>query len=255
MLCLRNGHDGCAADQLLALARGPDCRVFSHNGYILNTFRFRTKEMEKHLKTQNSGVVVMGDELSGNMDYYGIIQKIFEIRYLGNNSVILFKCDWFEVPPLGRDESRGYKKDEYGFVSVDVTRTHYQNDPFVLGSQARSVYYVQHSHKENWHTVIRVRPRNTYDLPSDDENELEPYQLNELSDVRGEFSESLDAMDVVALSRDDIEGMNIDSSIIEQLEREAAEDVDDVTDDSSIDESDTSEEDVDDEMEVEDEDW
>ncbi|EHA8587937.1 hypothetical protein COCNU_scaffold003628G000010 [Cocos nucifera] len=68
-------------------------------------------------------------------------------------------------------------------------------------------------------------------------------------------SESLDAIDVVALSRDDIEGMNVDSSIIEQLEREAAEDVDDVTDDSSIDESDTSEEDVDDEMEIEDEDW
>jgi hypothetical protein len=110
-------------------------------------------------------VVVKGDELTGHTDYYGMIQKIIEIRYLENNFVILFKCDWFEAPSQVRNHGKGYKKDEYGFISLDITKLYYKNDPFVLGSQAGLVYYVKRNDSENWHTVVKVKPRNVFDVP------------------------------------------------------------------------------------------
>lgn len=84
---------------------------------------------------------------------------------MNNKSVMLFQCDWFEVPPQGRSQSRGYKKDEYEFVCVDITQLHYKSDSLILGSHAQSVYYVKHGQSEKWHSVIRVRPRHFYDLP------------------------------------------------------------------------------------------
>ena len=37
------------------------------------------------LKTQNSGVVVKGDESTGYIDWFGVIKKIIALDYLGSN--------------------------------------------------------------------------------------------------------------------------------------------------------------------------
>ncbi|KAH0682978.1 hypothetical protein KY289_020730 [Solanum tuberosum] len=207
---LKENGDDRITDELFALARLPDSRVYSHNGYTLNGFRFRTKDSELFLKTQNSGVVVKSDEHTENVDYYGRIRKILEISYISGNSVILFQCDWFEVPPQGRSQSRGYKRDEYGFVCVDVTQIHYTNDPFILGSQAQSVYYLKHGQNEKWHAVVRVRPRNLYDVP-EQESEPEPYQLIDLVE-RGETSLQVESdNDNVIIQREDIDGVSIEA--------------------------------------------
>lgn len=226
-------------NQLVTLSKGPDFRVFNHKGYILNGFKFRTKDAEKHLKTQNSGVIVKGDELTGHADYYGVVRKITEIKYLDNNFVILFKCDWFEAPSEGRNQGRGYKKDDYGFISVDITRLFYKNDPFILGSQAELVYYVQYSDKENWYSVVKVKPRHIFALPNgefEDDDELEAYQLNELSDTHEDLETPLVDRDEGVLNRDDVTGQCLDESIIEK-EEELKE-----PDDASDFESDTDEE-------------
>jgi len=207
---LKENGDDRITDELFALARLPDSRVYSHNGYTLNGFRFRTKDSELFLKTQNSGVVVKSDEHTENVDYYGRIRKILEISYIGGNSVILFQCDWFEVPPQGRSQSRGYKRDEYGFVCVDVTQIHYTNDPFILGSQAQSVYYLKHGQNEKWHAVVRVRPWNLYDVP-EQESEPEPYQLIDLVE-RGETSLQVESdNDNVTIQREDIDGVSVEA--------------------------------------------
>ncbi|XP_057442542.1 uncharacterized protein LOC130734207 [Lotus japonicus] len=222
-------------NQLVTLSKGPDFRVFSHKGYILNGFKFRTKDVEKHLKTQNSSVIVKGDELTGHADYYVVVKKMTKIKYLDNNFVILFNCDWFEAPSEGRNQGREYKKDDYGFISVDITRLFYKNDPFILGSQAELVYYVQYSGKENWYSVVKVKPRHIFDLPNgEDDDEFEAYQLNELSDTHGELETPLENQDEEALlgeqeaplvaqveevlNRDDVVGLCLDESIIEKEE-------------------------------------
>lgn len=209
---LQQLQDGRINDQLVALSRGPDSRVLNHNGYILNGFKFRTQSVEQHLKTQNSGVMVKGDELTGNIEYYGMIQKITEIRYLDNNFVILFKCDWFEAPSQVRNQGRGYKKDEYGFISVDITKLYYANDPFVLGSQAELVYYVKENANKNWYTVVKVKPRNFFDFPQEEDGS-DAYQLNEFTNTDIAIEASLvDQGDV--LNRDDIGGTCLDEHIV-----------------------------------------
>ncbi|XP_057447269.1 uncharacterized protein LOC130739062 [Lotus japonicus] len=185
---LQQLRDGRISNQLLALSRGPNFRVFNHKGYILNGFKFRTKDAEKHLKTQNSGVLVKGDELTGNVDYYGVVRKITEIKYLDNNSVILFNCD---------------------------------------------------CDREDWHTVVKVKPRHIFALPNgefEDDDELEAYQLNELSDTHEDLDTPLVDRDEGVLNRDDVTGQCLDESIIEK-EEELKE-----PDDASDFESDTDEE-------------
>ncbi|XP_038721657.1 uncharacterized protein LOC120013795 [Tripterygium wilfordii] len=100
---LRKDKDEGAHDQLFSLARGPDRRVTFYKGYITKGFRFHTKESELSLRSQNSGVIVKGDELIGSVDYYGVIKDIIELEYLGENRVVLYRCDWFDVLPQGRN--------------------------------------------------------------------------------------------------------------------------------------------------------
>ncbi|GMY18082.1 Transposase-associated domain [Fagus crenata] len=185
---LYNSRDKQVNDQILSLARGPDPRARVYTRYCINGFLFRTKEAEKTLKTQNSSVVVKGDERTGYIDWFGVIKKIIALDYLGSKQIVLFKCDWFEVPSQGRNQSSGYRKDKYGFISVDVTRLYYKDDPFILGIQAEQVYYARDVKNPNWCAVIGVKPRNLFAMPNkeqevDDENNVfdnETYHLNEI---------------------------------------------------------------------------
>lgn len=46
-------------------------------------------------RTQNSDVVIVGDLQTNMLDFYGVINDILELCYLGWHSVCLFSCDWF----------------------------------------------------------------------------------------------------------------------------------------------------------------
>jgi len=91
-----------------------------------------------------------------------------------------------------------------------VTQIHYTNDPFILGSQAQSVYYLKHGQNEKWHAVVRVRPQNLYDVP-EQESEPEPYQLIDLVE-RGETSLQVESdNDNVTIQREDIDGVSVEA--------------------------------------------
>ena len=86
------------------MSREPSTSVICYKGYIINGFRFHTREREKGKKTQNSGVVVTievssfasardKNPIPGHVFYYGVLTDVIELHYLGGNRVILFKCD------------------------------------------------------------------------------------------------------------------------------------------------------------------
>ncbi|KAG7942265.1 hypothetical protein I3843_16G093900 [Carya illinoinensis] len=64
---------------------------------IINGKRFHTTQRELRRRTQNSGVVVTGDENTNNVDFYGVINEIVELHYMGRRRVYLFMCDWFDA--------------------------------------------------------------------------------------------------------------------------------------------------------------
>jgi len=97
-----------------ALSQGPSHRARVFNRCFINVFLFRTAHIEKNLITQNSGVVVNGDPNTGNIDWYGVVKKIYALDFPTQKEVILFQCDWHDVPAASRNKGRGFNKDQYG---------------------------------------------------------------------------------------------------------------------------------------------
>lgn len=129
---------GQIEDQLIRqMSYGPSKSVTCYNGIIVNGYRFHTKENGQNKATVNSGVCVWGNIYGENdIDYYGTIEEILELSYLGaQNRVLLLRCHWF-------DPVNGVKVDEkYGLVDVKPNSRLNSNEPFVLASQAQQVYY------------------------------------------------------------------------------------------------------------------
>lgn len=208
-----NRKDSRVSMELLQLARGPDRRVNHYSGYLINGFRFHTIEREETLKIQNSGVCVQGDDGYNSRDYFGKLLDIIELQYQGSNKVVLFKCHWWDVCTSGR----GYKEDDHGFFAVNVERELPTNatDPYVLASQAQQVYYVEDINNPKWHYVIKMKPRDLYDIPmADDQSSsiLEAIQENEGIGTSCEFINIEEDDDELNLARNDAEGITTDGT-------------------------------------------
>lgn len=143
---------------------------------MVNGFRFHTKELVR--KTQNSGVLVRGDDSDYNKEYYGVLEDIYELRYVGNRKVHLFKCHWWDVALLGR----GYKIDKYGFTSVNTHCALNTNEPFVLASQSEQVFYLKDMVDKDWLVVVKTNPRDLFNMPEVEETVMneEAYQQEEV---------------------------------------------------------------------------
>ena len=172
---------------MLSLAIGPSNVAKQCNGFITNGFRFLTKSHEAFKKCQNSGIMV---EVEGG-NYYGKLTSIIELEYVFGYKVVLFRCDWVDIRP-----SRGLKKDKYGFPLVNFSRPlvhtgiELKDDPFIVSSQARQVYYIEDVKDVGWLHVNVNYPRDTYDMgkkaSEDDEDsytQCMPCNLPHLDDV------------------------------------------------------------------------
>jgi hypothetical protein len=101
---------------------------------------FSYRKVEQNLCTQNSGVVVKGDESSSNINSYGVIKKIIALYFPQGKEVVLFQCNWFHVPTT-KNKEIGYQRDQYEIIDIDKTLVCYLDEPYILGSQAEQVFY------------------------------------------------------------------------------------------------------------------
>ncbi|GJS73633.1 zinc finger, CCHC-type containing protein [Tanacetum coccineum] len=174
-------------EEVVSLASGPRTIAKQYNGIITNGYRFLTRRREEFKKTQNSGVIV---EVEGG-NYYGKLSNIIELEYFGGYKVVLFHCDWVDIR-----SSRGLKKDKYGFPLVNFSRPlihtgeKLQDDPFIISSQARQVFYIDDLKDAGWSHVIIALPRDIFNMGNkvisdDDESYTQcmPYNLPTLYDV------------------------------------------------------------------------
>ncbi|XP_073101409.1 LOW QUALITY PROTEIN: uncharacterized protein [Elaeis guineensis] len=70
---------GKASEDLLSLAVGPFKIVHRYETYIVNRFRFHARDRAIGRKSQNSGVLIKGDDTSADKEYYGVLEDIFEL--------------------------------------------------------------------------------------------------------------------------------------------------------------------------------
>jgi hypothetical protein len=92
-------------------------KVRSYGRYDVNGFQFCSTTFEPLCPlaaTTNSGVVMRAIDVEGHeTNYYGIINKIFEFSFAGNNKlkVVFFDCDWI-------DNNNGTRQNQFNMVEV-----------------------------------------------------------------------------------------------------------------------------------------
>ncbi|XP_057748109.1 uncharacterized protein LOC130967309 [Arachis stenosperma] len=188
--------------ELQWLACGPNIQARRFKAYNVNGFKFRTLSREEGMRTQNSGVCVTSDTRSyasardnnvavGGVSYYGRLVDIIELNYSGQFTVPLFKCLWADTT-----SGRGIKQDLLGHTCVNFRNSIHTGDreddePYILASEARLVYYVDDEVDKDWSVVVHVKPRDLFDMgeynePCEVELSLQP-SLTDVSqcDVEG----------------------------------------------------------------------
>ncbi|XP_015162178.1 uncharacterized protein [Solanum tuberosum] len=90
---LHKGDDSRMMEDLLSLSRGPTKYSTHSNGYVINGYRFHAEDYDRKLRTQNCGVVVLGenDKDSENLDYYGVLTDVIELQFVMDRRMVLFR--------------------------------------------------------------------------------------------------------------------------------------------------------------------
>nr|XP_009784483.1 PREDICTED: uncharacterized protein LOC104232894 isoform X2 [Nicotiana sylvestris] len=151
-------------DLIKQLSFGPNLIAKRYSGYLINGYKFHTRQRDARRKTQNSGVTLVAQTTSfasskdknpveANLTYYGRIVDIVELDYYGHFRVVLFKCDWYEV-----------EEDIYGLTYVYFNKKCYQNEPFVPASQVHQCFYMQDPYDQDRYYVMKTIPRDLFSL-------------------------------------------------------------------------------------------
>jgi hypothetical protein len=123
-------------NQLDALAKGPSSTFLKDQGYDINGFTFYTKKQDGKSTYQNSGVHFDAHDENGNVEAtcYGFIEEIWELAY-GPLKAALFYCQWVRLKEITTNNE--------GFTTVDLTKTAYKDDPFILAKDVMQVLYAK----------------------------------------------------------------------------------------------------------------
>ncbi|XP_019189011.1 PREDICTED: uncharacterized protein LOC109183385 [Ipomoea nil] len=254
---LHNAHATKAMDDLYSLACGPQLCVRKYASCIVNGVRFHTKDRDSRHKTQNCGISVQGNHENELIDFYGVLNDVIELEYIKGYRIVLFKCDWFDIG------KRSFIQHDGIFTSIKVSSFWYKNDPYVLASQAKQVFYLNDpKFGLNWRVVQQFQHRHIYDenevdsIPDDKDDTLDNndvYQDNEMVSSNG-ITVGLSDDISTSLHRVDVESHIVKAIIVPSERIEVEEDfvISDDEDESPIEYDSNEEEMNDDSDEIED---
>jgi hypothetical protein len=89
----------------------------------------------------------------------------------------------------------------------------YLDEPYILGSQAEQVFYVNGTKKKDWCTVVRMKPRNLFAMPESENSEIDLDSID--VGLEGMSVSSSDEV-LVKWRRSDMEGVTGDACVIEK---------------------------------------
>ncbi|XP_022031985.1 uncharacterized protein LOC110933051 [Helianthus annuus] len=179
--------------------------------HYANGYKFYPKSRDVNCKTQNSGVSVTTltpsfassrdkNPAVGNVDYYGRILDIIELDYWSKFRVVLFHCEWYQV-----------EKDDYGLTCVNLNKLCYSDDPFVMPSQVKQVFYVPDPIVDGLHYVVNTVPRDVYDFDEEhSETNGSTYWCEPNEDMLGSLAQASELE--TRVSREDIPPLMVDAS-------------------------------------------
>ncbi|CAN6568194.1 unnamed protein product [Malus baccata var. baccata] len=154
-------------EELYNLARGP-LHIELFSGCHINGIKFLGATRDDKLSTQNIGVHVPSVGDSEDIDFYGKLTSVVQLLYKDRCQVILFKCVWFDTNP----HNRMSVKRDHGLLSVNTTRRWYNEDPYILATMAKQIFYLDdHKAGNGWKVVQKIDRRRLYDIPKVDHDD------------------------------------------------------------------------------------
>ncbi|KAK6789493.1 hypothetical protein RDI58_013293 [Solanum bulbocastanum] len=158
----------------------------------VNGFKFQNEEISRNKKTNNSGVYIQGDvdDTGQTIEYYGVIQEIIEVRYLGwpKKKIVLFRCEWFDPSHIGTKMDH-----QHNIIEVNHTRKYRSYDPFIIAQNAKQVYYASYPlrrDKADWWVVIKSKPVGRIEI----DNILDVAYQNDVAIVQQEVDVELETI-------------------------------------------------------------
>nr|GEV90879.1 hypothetical protein [Tanacetum cinerariifolium] len=149
------------------ISYGPRATIVKYEACNINGYTFRIKSNDG-IAYQNSGVSVEAVDLYISKEvattrkafYYGVLQEIWVLDYRFRQ-IPLFKYDWVN------HKVGGVKHDpNLSYTLVDPNSLGHKDDPFILASQVRQVFYVKDHIDKKLSIVFRTPTKNykdTYD--------------------------------------------------------------------------------------------
>jgi len=153
------------------LAFGPRNIAHTYKGFVVNGYRYHTDDMQR--KTQNNGVAYEAFSIcrasakdsrqqADLVTYYGVIKEIILLDY-HMFQVPLFKCSWAH-------KGRGLKEEDgFTLVNLHMNQSTFANDPYIMPSQAKQVFYSREEDSSPWYVVMRAPPRGYHELETEKE--------------------------------------------------------------------------------------
>ncbi|CAL2247936.1 unnamed protein product [Prunus armeniaca] len=185
---LKSSNSPTYSEELYNLAFGP-IRAELFSGCHVNGIKFLGAARDDKLCTQNSGVHVPGGGESTDIDFYGKLTTVVQLLYKDRYQVIMFKCRWFDTNP----NRQGSVKIDHGLISVNINRTWYDDDPFILANMAKQIVYLDDPKAgSGWKVVQHMDQRNVYAIPELDPTDNDVTDHN-VTDQRLESSMENDA--------------------------------------------------------------
>ena len=164
-------------DELLALASRSDHLSTFYQGCIVNGVRFIAHDRDKKRTTQNSGVSAAGTE---GFNFYGTLEEVVILSFNGAYSVALFRCKWFNTNPRMKKTVI-----ENNVTSINVNGEWYKDEPYILATQAKQVFYLDDLLRgRDWKVVEDVNHRQIWDIKDNSD------EVNDVIDVVHETSSS-----------------------------------------------------------------
>ena len=172
----RIANEDSVSNTIKWLSYGPKCNLITWSGYDINKTSFYTKSKDDRSTTQNSGVMIVAESMHfssakdknpvmASTPYFGVIEEIWEVNYVVFK-VPVFKCKWIDI-------NSGVRIDEFGVTLVDLSKLAYANEPFIMASQAKQVFYVTDPSNKKWSVVLQGKVHDS------DENHDENLDISE----------------------------------------------------------------------------
>lgn len=192
--------------------------------------RFVVHSRDLRRTTQNSGVSTTGPD---GIKYYGLLEDILELCYIGGCKIVLFRCKWFKTNNIKLCVTKN------NITSISTQTEWFTNDQYILATQADQVFYLEEPSKAGqrvqsnryWKVVQEVNHRKIWDRDIiAEDNQADIIHGSTSSDLS--LSADLDNLTYNSLSRDETTNFNV-SLEDDDADDEAYDDTDDGEDNTT----------------------